>query len=75
MEHLSLSVTTIGLKDPAIGSARLGNKVIVEANQSSYSIDIRGHGDCDLPFGSRKSGNKMSVDFGWNTDEKIRMKP
>ena len=33
------------------------------------------HSDQDLPFRSRKSDNKMSVDLEQNIDEKIRMNP
>ena len=64
MEHLSLLETTIGSKDIAICSARLGNRLISESNQSSASIDRQIHGDQYLPFGIRKSSNGMSVDFG-----------
>ena len=70
-----MSAITVGSKDIAIGSAQLGDNIIAEANQTSASIDIWGHGDWDFPFGSWKIGNKMSVDFGWNADEKIGMKP
>ena len=75
MEHLSLLATTIGLKELAIGSARLGNKIIPEDNQASNYLDRKGHGGWDLPCRSRKSGNKTSIDFGRNTDEKIGMIP
>ena len=71
MEHLLLSETTIFSKDLTIGSARLGENIIAEANQSSASIYIPVKGDQEFPFESQKSGNKMSVDFGRNTDEKI----
>ena len=75
MEHLLLSETTIGLKELAIGSARLGDNIIAEDNQASNIIDRRVHGNQDLPFGSQKSGNKMSVYFGLNIDDKIEMNP
>ena len=74
-EHLSLSAVTIESKDLVIYSAQLGDKIIVEANQASTSIDRRRNGDWDFLFGSRKSGNEMSVDFGRNVDEKITMNP
>ena len=74
MEHLSLSDTAIGLKDLAIVSERLGNKLIAEANQASASIDRRGHSDQGFSFRSQKSGNKMSVDFERNADEKLEWK-
>ena len=64
MEHLLLLATTIGSNYLAIGSARLGYKLIVEANQVSAYIDRRGHSYQESPFGSHKSGNKTSVDFG-----------
>ena len=74
MEHLSLPTVTIGSKDIAIGSEKLGDKLIMEAKQSSTYIDIQGHGDRELSFGSRKIGNKISVDFVRNADEKNTMK-
>ena len=64
MEHLSLKTVTIGSKYLAIGSAQLGEKLIVESNQASTYIERRGHDYWDFLFGSHKSGNKMSVDFG-----------
>ena len=75
MEHLSLPATTIGLKYIEIGTVRLGNNIITEANQASVVIYRWGHNDRDFPFGSRKSGNKMSVDFERNADDKIGMNP
>ena len=73
IEHLSLLTTTIGSKEIAIGSAQLGNKLILESNQSSTSIDKQGQGDQDFPSSSPKSGNTMSVDFGRNSYKKIGM--
>ena len=75
MEHLSFPATPIGSKELAVGSMRLGNNIMTEANQSSASIDRWVHGDWYLYLGSQKSGNKMSVDFGRNTDDKIGMEP
>ena len=75
MEHLLLSVTTIGSKEFAIVSMRLGKNLIAEANKSISSIDIWDHSDQEFPSGSRKSGNEMSVDFGRNMDDKIGMNP
>ena len=75
MKHLSFPAVTIGSKYLAIGSARLGKNLIKESNQLTTFIDIRGHGDRKSPFASRKSGNKTSVDFGWNMYEKIAMNP
>ena len=60
---------------PFIGSVQFGDKIIVEANQESTYIDIWVHGDKDFSFGSRKSGNKISVNFGRNVDDKITMNP
>ena len=65
MEHLLLSATNIGLKDITIFSEWLGNKLIAHSSQASTYIDRWVHGDRDFPFGSWKSGNKMTVDFGW----------
>ena len=73
MEHLSLSAITIWSKDLKISSAQLGDNIIVNSNQSRTYIDRRGHYDWYLPFGIQKIGNGMSVDFRWNTDDKIGM--
>ena len=73
IEHLSLSAVTIGSKYLVIGSARLGDKIVLEAKQASTSIDRQGHGYQDFPFGSRKSGDGMSVDFGRNANEKLEL--
>ena len=51
------------------------DKLILEDKQVSKYVDRRGHSDRDLPFGSRKSGKRMSVDFGQNVDVKIGMNP
>ena len=75
MEHLSLLATTIGPDYLVIGRARLGKNIIENSNQAISYIDIHGHVDQDFPFRSRKSGNKTSVDFGWNVNEKIGMNP
>ena len=53
----------------------MDNKLIVHSKQLSTPIDIQEHGDQYFLFGSRKSGNKISVNFGRNIDEKIGMKP
>ena len=71
MEYISLLAVNIGSKDITIGSVWLGKYIILEANQSSTSIDIQGNGDWESPFRSRKSGNKMSAYFGRNADDKI----
>ena len=75
MGHLSFSDKNIGLNDLAISSARLVDKLVVNTNQEIYSVDKLVHGDKDLPFGSQKSGNKMSVDFRQNTDDKFGVNP
>ena len=75
MEHLSLSTVTIGSKDIDIGSVLLGDKVIAEANQARSSTDRKGHGYQYFLFGSWKSGNEISVDFGRNANENISMNP
>ena len=46
---------------------------IVEDNKASTSVDRWERSDRDSPFGSRKSGIKISVDFGQNVDDKIAM--
>ena len=70
-----MSAINIGLKDLAIIGVRLGDKISIHSNQVSASVDIQVHGDWEFPFGSRKSGNKMSVDFRQNADDKIGMNP
>ena len=47
----------------------------MHVNQVIASIEIKRHGDRDFPFGSQKSGNETSVDFGRNADDKIGMNP
>ena len=73
MEHILLSEITIGSKELGIFSAQLDNKLIVHAKQVSTSIDIRGHGDREFPFGSRKSCDEMSIDFRQNTNNGLPM--
>ena len=68
MKHLLLLATNIGSKDLVIFIARLGENLVSGANQLKAYIYIRGQGDWYFPFGSWKSGNKMSVDFGQNED-------
>ena len=70
VKHLSLPEVTIVSKYIAIGSARFGDKLIAESNQAIYSIDKRGQGDWESSFGSWKSGNGLSVDFGRKASEK-----
>ena len=73
MEHILLPSLTIESDDLDIGSARLGNRLIAEDNKASTSVDRWERSDRDSPFGSRKSGIKISVDFGQNVDDKIAM--
>ena len=75
MKHLFLPVVNIGSKYLMVCSVLLGNKLIAEANQAITSIGRRGHGYQEFLFGSWKSGNKISVDFGRNVDDKIAMNP
>ena len=75
MENLLLSTTTIGSKELVIVSDWLCYNLISEANQASASIDSRVNVDWEYPFGSWKSGKKISVDLGWNADDKIGMNP
>ena len=75
MEHLLLSAVNLGSKDITIGSEWLDKNIITEANQSRNYIDRRGNSDRNSPFGSCKSGDEMSVDFGRNVDDKISMNP
>ena len=63
------------MKNIAIGSACLGNKLVTEANQASTSIVTLGHSDWESPFGIQKSGNEMSVDFGQNADDILGTNP
>ena len=75
MGHLLLLEKTVCLKDLAIICARLVENLIIYANQAIASIDRLGHGDQELTLGSSNIGNKMSVDFGRNADDKIRVNP
>ena len=75
MEYLSFLSTDIGSKELAIGSARLSDKIIAETNQEIDYVDRQGRRDWGFSFGSHKSGNKMSDDFGRNADDKIGMNP
>ena len=68
-------MATIGPKELAIFSARLGDNIIMEDKQASASVDKQGRGDWDFLFGSQKTSNEMSVDFGRNVDEKFAMIP
>ena len=74
MEHILLLDVTIGYKELAI-SRSLSDDMIIHTNQLSASIDIGRNGDGEISFGSRKSCNKMSIEFGKNTNYKIRMNP
>ena len=71
MEHLLLSAITIGSNELTTDSSQLGDKLVMEANQSRSSIDRWGNAKQGFPFGGKKSGNKMIIDFGRNADEKI----
>ena len=62
MEHITLSVITVGYRELVIGRARL-EETLIHTNQPSASIDRRGHSDWEISFGSHKSFNKMSIDF------------
>ena len=75
MKHLLLLAKTIRPKELTVGGTRLGKNLIMEDNQSSASIARRENNTRALPFRSWKSGNNMSVDFGQNADDKIRMNP
>ena len=58
MEHISLSVITIGSKELAIIIVWLGENLIMHANQAIGSIDRRGHGDLGFSLGTQKSVEK-----------------
>ena len=75
IEHILFTAVTICLKYIVIGSERLGKKLIAEANQEYTSIYIEGNSYWEFPCRSWKSGNKKSVDFRRNVDEKIAMNP
>ena len=74
MEHITLSVITIGSKDLAIGRAHLDD-TLIHTNQTIASIDRQGYGDIEIYFGSQKCCNKISIDFGRNTDVSICANP
>ena len=68
MKHIMLLVITLGSKDLTIGGSRLEN-TFIHSNQASASIDIRVHGDWDIPFNSLKSGTEMQIiGFERNSD-------
>ena len=71
LEHILLSVITVGSKDIAIGRACLGDKII-NSNQSNAFIDIWGHGDRYISPTPAGSGVKMwIVGSGRNSDDGI----
>ena len=74
-EHLSLLEINIGSKDLIISSSQLGDKIIVHFYKMSAFVDRWGHGNQNFSSGSQKNGNKMSVGFGRNVNDKIGMNP
>ena len=74
MEHVSQSAINIGSKKITISRAR-SDDTIIHINQAGASIDRRGQSDRDISFLIRKSFNEMNIDFGWNTNNRIHVKP
>ena len=74
MERVLFLDVNIGSKEIAIRRSRLDNSLIY-TNQSSASIDRRGHGDLEISFGCRKSCNEMSIDFRRNMNDGIHVNP
>ena len=73
-EHVYLSDIAIWSKELAISIERLDN-TIIHTNQAISSIDRQGNSEWDMSFGSRKSCNKMSIDFGRNMHDDIYVNP
>ena len=74
MEHASLSAITIGSKDIATSIA-CSDHTLIHINQTSAFIDRRGYVDWYISFVIRNICNKISIDFGWNTNDGIGVKP
>ena len=74
MEHIALLFISVGSKELAIGGARSEN-TLIHTNQLSASIDIRVHSDWEIFFKITNSYNKMSIYFGWNTNDGIGVNP
>ena len=74
MENVLLLDITIGSKELVISRARFDD-TLVHTNQVSAYIDRRVHSDCNISFVSWKSCNEMSIDFGRNTNDGIRVNP
>ena len=60
MEHIVLSVITVGYKELAIGRAR-SDDTLIHSNHASTSIDRQGHGDWYISFDIMKSGTSMQI--------------
>ena len=73
-EHVSFWVINLGYKEITGIRDRLNN-TLLSTNQESASINRWGHGDWKISFGSWKSCNKMSTNFGRNTNDSIAMNP
>ena len=74
MEHIMLSVITLVSKDLAIGIEH-SYYTIIHNNQARDYIDRQVHGDGEIYFGSQKSCNNISIDFGRNTNDRICANP
>ena len=74
MEHVSLLDITIGSEEIAVNRVRL-DETLIHTNKASASIARRGHSDRDFYFGERKSGDKMSIEFGRNTNNGMPTNP
>ena len=74
MEHFPFLAINIGSEEIMISRARL-DEMLINTNQSSTSLHIRGPDDQDFSFRSKKSCDKMSIDFEHNMHNSIRMNP
>ena len=74
MKHASFSAITIWSEEIAISRAHL-DKTLIHTNQASASIDRWGNGYQEFSFGGQKICDKIGIDFGWNTNNRIPVNP
>ena len=71
MEHVVLLVITEESKEFAVGVTRL-DKIIINYNQASATIDRRGHSKQNIYQGSLKHFTEMRwFEFGENSNDRI----
>ena len=72
MKLFFLSDVTIGCEEPAMSISH-SYKTLTHTNHARASIDRWGHCDREFSLGEIKSGDKMSICFGWSTNNVIPM--